>query len=167
MKVIVRVMSAIVVALVVLVIVVGFGRIVAGAEYPFGVGPWSSTGHYCHDIAAMTHMIDEWKHSGQTTLTTTQKVQWLAFEKALTSRSGPEVPRADFTAWYRRTGKILKTVTAETALINTWWNANCADAVMEAPASLNHHWAGLMSHAHFTHYPKNIIHLKDFVKVIG
>lgn len=165
MKAIVKVLSAIVIVLILVVVVVGPGRIAAGVEYPFGVGPWSSTGHYCHTIAAMTHMIDEWKNSGQTRLSTAQQEQWFAYETTLTT-NGPEVPKADFTAWYRRTGTVVKTITNETVLINSWWNANCADAVMEAPASLNHDWSGLLSHAHFSHYPKDVIHLQDFVGVI-
>jgi len=165
MKTIVRVLGAIVIVLIAIVVVMGPGRIVAGVEYPFGVGPWSSTGHYCHDIAAMTKMVDEWKNSGQSSLSTTQREQWFASETRLTT-SGPEVPKADFTAWYRRIGKVVKTVTSETALINTWWNENCASAVMEAPSSLSRDWSGLMSHANFAHYPKNVVHVSNFVTVI-
>jgi hypothetical protein len=165
MKVLVRVLAVVLVLLIAVVVVVGPGRIVAGVEYPFGVGPWSSTGHYCHNIAAMTRMVDQWKNSGETRLSATQQELWFAYQTTLTT-NGPEVPKADFTAWYRRTGKVAKTITAETTLINTWWNANCADAVMITPASLNRDWSGLMSNAHFAHYSKNIVHMNAFIESI-
>lgn len=165
MKVIAKTLIVIVVLLMALVVVMGPGRIVAGAEYPFGVGPWSSTGHYCHDIYEMTHFVGEWKRSGQPTLSTSQKSTWLAFERTLT-KTGPHVPRADFTAWYRSTGNVVKRMTGESALINTWWNQNCTNQLMEAPASLSRAWSGMAAHAKFAHYPKNVIQLKYFIRGI-
>lgn len=166
MKAIVRFVIAIVIALIAVVAVLGPGRVVAGTEYPFGVGPWSSTGRYCHDIYSMTHFVDEWKRAEQVTPSSAQRETWLAFERTLTS-TGPQVPRADFTAWYRSTGNVSKRMTSESALINKWWNQNCTSVLMEAPASPNSVWSGIDSHEKFVHYPKNVIHLKDFFKVIG
>lgn len=153
------------VVLVAFVFVVGPGRVMAGAEYPFGVGPWSSNGHYCHDLYEMSHFVDEWRHSSHTRLSASQRLTWLEFEKTLT-KTGPQVPRADFIAWYRTTGYVSKKKTTETALINTWWNQICTDALMEAPATVGHVWSGLGSHTTFVHYPKNVTHLTSFVKVI-
>lgn len=157
---------AMVLVFVAVVVVLGPGRVIAGAEYPFGVGPWGSTGRYCHDIDGMTKFAHAWKRSDHIGLSSSQKVTWLAFEKTLT-KSGPYVPRADFTAWYRRTGNVAKRMRGETKLINTWWNQNCTEALMEAPASAARVWSGVRSPATFTHYPKNILHLQDFVKVLN
>jgi hypothetical protein len=161
----VKCMIAIVVVLVAVFVVVGPARAVAGAEYPFGIGPWSNTGRYCHDIYEMTHLAEQWRHSDRATLSPSQKVTWLALEKALT-KTGPIVPRTDFTAWYPGRGNSPKKIEAETALINTWSNQNCADPLMEAPASVSHTWSGFDSHDTFTHYPKNMIHIKDFFRVL-
>lgn len=165
MRAIAKFLIAIVLVLGVFVVVVGPGSVVAGTEHPFGVGPWSSTGRYCHNIYEMTHFVDEWKRVGQPNLTASQKVRRLGFEKTLT-KSGPYVPRADFTAWYRSTGNVAKTMESETAPINTWWNQNCTDPLMEAPASIRHVWSGIGSHATFAHNPKNVVQLKNFIKVI-
>jgi hypothetical protein len=162
---IVKFVIAIVVILIAVVVVIGPGRVVAGTEYPFGVGPWSSTGRYCRDIYTMTHFVDEWKHSGRAT-SSSQKQMWLAFEKTLT-QTGPVVPRADFTAFYRRTGNVGKRMKGESALINTWWDQNCTNLLMEAPASASHVWSGVDSRDTFVHFPKNVIHIENFFKVIG
>jgi hypothetical protein len=163
MKALVKTLIAIVLVLGIVFAVAGPGRVVAGAEYPFGIGPWSSTGRYCQNIYEMTHFADVWQHSDHTVLTPSQKVTWQHFKKTLTS-TGPEVPRADFTAWYRSSGISTKHK-SETALINTWWNQNCTDPMMEAPASINHVWSGVGSHLNFAHYPKNVIVLRNFLKV--
>jgi hypothetical protein len=163
-KAIAKLLIAIVVVLLAVVVVIGPGRMVAGAEYPFGIGPWSSTGNYCHHIYEMTHFVDEWHHSDRATLSPTQRGTWLEFEKTLT-KTGPEVPRADFTAWYRTSSVGSKKV-SETGLINTWWNQNCTDPMMEAPAAVGHTWSGIVSHTSFTHYPKNVIHLANFSRRI-
>jgi hypothetical protein len=165
-KAIVKLVVAIVVALVAIVVLIGPGRVVAGTEYPFGVGPWSSTGRYCHVIYTMTHFVDEWKHSDHTTLSSSQKVTWLAFEKTLTT-TGPHVPRADFTAWYRTTGNVAKRMANESSLINTWWNHNCTSFMMEVPASANRIWSGVDAHETFVHYSKNVIDVANFSRVIS
>jgi hypothetical protein len=152
---------AIVLVLVVVFVVVGPGRAVAGAEYPFGIGPWSSNGHYCQDIYDIGHFADEWHHSDQRTLTPKEKVSVVAFEKTLTE-SGPVVPRTDFVAFFRTSGNVVKTMTSEGALINTWSNQNCTDPLIEAPSTLNSVWSGLLSHESFTHYPKNVIKVENF-----
>jgi hypothetical protein len=155
---------AIAVVLVALVVAVGPGGVVAGAEYPLGIGPWSSTGRYCHTIDATAKFGDRWTHSGQTHLTPSQMTTWHALEKSLTT-TGPAVARADFSSWFRIT--VLTTSTAnETKVIDTWWNQNCADPMMEVPASVAHVWSGLGSHASFTHYPKNVLHVGDFSRLI-
>ena len=165
MRALVKSLIAIVLVLVALFAVMGPGRVVAGAEYPFGVGPWSSTGRYCHDIYEMAKLADQLHHSHRTKASAGQKASWFEYEKTLT-KTGPVVPRADFTAWYRTTGNWLKTMERETSNINTWWNKNCTDPMMEAPASINHVWSGLGSHTAFARFPKNIIQLKNFFKVI-
>jgi hypothetical protein len=165
MKAIVKLLIVSAVVLVAIVFVVGAGRVVAGAEYPFGVGPWSSNGHYCRAIYEMSYFVDERKHSGRATLSTSQRLTWLEFEKSLT-KTGPQVPRADFIAWYRTTGYVSTRKTAETTVLNAWWNQNCTAALMEAPASVSHVWSVLGSHTTFAHYPKNVIHLRSFLKVI-
>jgi len=159
----VRTLVTIVVVLIAVFALVGPGRVVAGTEYPFGVGPWSSTGRYCHNIDAMAALAGEWKRSGHLTLSSTEKTTWLALEKTLTT-NGPRIPRADFTAWYRSRDNVSK-MTGESGLINTWWNQNCTNALMEAPAAVNGFWSGIGSHGNFVHYPKNVIHLKNFYAI--
>ena len=165
MRALVKVLIAIVLVIVALVVVIGPGGVVAGSEYPFGIGPWSSTGRYCHDMYDMNHFVDAWHHSDRTTLSPSQKVTYLAYEKALTE-TGPAVPRADFTAFYRASGDVEKRMESEATLLNTWWNQNCAGPMMNVPASLGRAWSGLGSHARFTHYPKNDIHVENFIRVI-
>jgi hypothetical protein len=161
MKALAKFLMAIVLVFLAVVVVVGPGGVVAGAEYPFGIGPWSSTGRYCHNIYEMTHFVAVWHHSDQSTLTDRQKATWLAYEKTLT-KTGPQVPRADFSVWYQNTGNGAKTMEKETSPINKWWNQNCTDPMMEAPATVSHVWLGLRSHATFEHYPKNVIRLQNF-----
>jgi hypothetical protein len=156
--------TAMVVLLVALVVAVGPGGVVAGAEYPLGVGPWSSTGHYCHAIDDVAQFGDRWTRAGQPSLTTPQRATWLALERSLTT-NGPSVARADFSSWFRITTPTTS-LTNETKVINTWWNQNCADAMMEVPASVAHVWSGIGSHARFTHYPKNVLHLEDLSRLI-
>jgi len=163
-KTLAKCLIAFAVLLVALAVFVGPGGVVAGAEYPFGIGPWSSTGHYCRTIDETARFVDHWKHSDRFTLTASQKVTWHAIEKTLTE-TGPQVPRADFTAFFRSTGNPSKTMQGESALINTWWNQNCTDPMMEAPASIAHSFSGIGSHATFAHYPKNVLQVKDFFKV--
>jgi hypothetical protein len=165
-KVLAKCVIAIAVVLIALAVVIGPGGVVAGAEYPLGVGPWSSTGHYCRTIDAVAQFGDRWKHSEQTRLTPRQTASWRAMEQTLT-KTGPVVPRTDFTMWYRPKGDVEKTMESEAAQINTWWNQNCTDPMMEMPASFAHTWSGLASRATFTHYPKNVLHEKNFIKVIG
>jgi hypothetical protein len=164
-KALVKSLMAIALVLVGVLVVLGPGAVVAGTEYPFGVGPWSSTGRYCHDIYEMTHFVKEWNRAGQPPFTTTQQVAWRAFEKTLT-RTGPHVPRADFTAWYRTTGHAVKRMESESILINTWWDQNCTEALMEAPASASHLFSGLSAPATFTHYPKNVVDSKVTINMI-
>ena len=165
MKALAKFLIAIVLVFLAFVVVVGPGGVVAGAEYPFGIGPWSSTGRYCHDIYEMTHFAVEWHHSDQSIPTASQKARWLAFEKTLT-KTGPQVPRVDFSVWYRNTGNVAKTMETETPSINKWWNQNCTGPMMEAPATVSHVWSGIRSHATFAHYPKNVIRLQNFGKRI-
>jgi len=164
-KTIVRTLIAIVLLLVALVVVVGPGTVVAGAENPLGIGPWSTSGHYCQNIYAMTQFVDKWKHSERTKLTPSQKVTWRAYEATL-KKNGPQVPRADFTAFFRTTGNVAKTMEGESLLINKWWDQNCADPLMRVPASISHVWSGIGSHATFVYYPKNVVHIRNFSKVI-
>jgi hypothetical protein len=164
-KAIVKSVIAFLLVLVALVVIIGPGGVVAGAEYPFGIGPWSSTGRYCHDIYSMSHFVAEFHHSGQTNFNASQRRTFLAFQETLTT-SGPQVPRADFTAFFRTTGHVEERTQGEGKLINTWWNQNCTDAVMEVPASVSRVWSGVGSHASFTHYPKDVIQLKNFFTVI-
>jgi hypothetical protein len=159
MRVIVRLLIAIVLVLVVIVVVLGPAKIVAGVEYPFGVGPWSSTGRYCHDMYGLTQFVDKSFHSGQA-LTSDEKADYGSYENTLTE-TGPHVPRADFTAFFGGSGKKM---TSEGKLLNTWWNQNCADAVMNAPASANRVMAGVVSHEKFTHYPKNVLNVVFYFK---
>jgi len=37
---------------------------------------------------------------------------------------------------------------------------------MHATAPISHAWSGIGSHATFVHYPKNVIHVESFIKVI-
>ena len=60
MKALAKFLMAIVLVLLAVVAVVGPGGVVASAEYPFGIGPWSSTGRYCHNIYEMTHFVAVW-----------------------------------------------------------------------------------------------------------
>jgi hypothetical protein len=159
-KAIVKTLIAIVVVLVAVFALVGPGRVVAASEYPFGVGPWSSTGRYCHNVDTLANFVDLWKHSGHVTLSSDQRVTWLALEKTLTT-SGPRVPRDGLTAWYRSKGDSSR-MTSESALINTWWNQNCTNALMEAPAAVNRVWSGIGSHGTFVHYPRNVVHVQNF-----
>jgi hypothetical protein len=165
-RVIVRFLIAIVVLLAAIVVVIGPGKIVAGVEYPFGVGPWSSTGRYCHDIYDLMQLVDEYHHSDRMGPTPTELTALHSYEKTLT-KTGPHVPRADFTAFFRTSGKVVKRMTSEGKLINTWWNQNCADPLMNTSASANNVLSGLVSHEKFTHYPKNIVKVPYFFKVMG
>lgn len=165
MKALAKCLTAIGVVLVALAVVIGPGGVVAGAEYPLGIGPWSSTGHYCRAIDDVALFGDHWRHADQATITQSQRATWLGLEATLTG-SGPIVPRTDFAAWYRTTGDVAKTLASETPMINTWWNQNCTNPMMETPASVALLWSGLGSHARFTHYPKNVLHLEDFSTLI-
>jgi len=159
MKVFVRTLIAIILVLVAAVVVIGPGKVVAGVEYPFGAGPWSSTGHYCHDMYGLTKFVDETFHSGQV-LTTEDKTHYRSYEKTLTA-NGPYVPRADFTAFFAGSGKKM---TSEGKLLNTWWNQNCADPIMNTAASANRAMSGFVSHVKFTHYPKNVVDVAHFFR---
>jgi hypothetical protein len=152
MKVIVRLLIAIVLLLVVIVVIIGPGKIVAGVEYPFGVGPWSSTGRYCHNMYGLARLVDKASRSGRAP-TREELASYRSYEKTLT-QNGPHVPRADFTAFFRGNGKKMA---SEGKLLNSWWNGNCADAVMNASASANRVMSGVVSHEKFTHYPKNAL----------
>jgi hypothetical protein len=164
-KTIVGTLIAILLLLVALVVVVGPGTVVAGAESPFGIGPWSTTGHYCQHIFSMSQIVDQWKLAGQSRLTPSQEVIWRANETTLTN-NGPQVPIADFTAFFRTTGNVARTMKDESLLINKWWDQNCADPLMQAPASISHAWSGIVSHAAFVRYPKNIVHVENFIKAV-
>jgi hypothetical protein len=164
-KTLVKFLLAILLVLVVSVVVIGPGRLVAGAEYPLGVGPWGSTGRYCQDMFTLTRRIDVWHRSGAP-VTPLDKTNLRALEKALTT-SGPEVPRSDFTAFFRTSGNVITTMSAQAPLLNKWWNVNCTQMWMEAPSSLNRTWSGMLGHESFTHYPKNVVQLKDFIRVNG
>ena len=164
MKVLVKFVVAIVLVLVVSVVVVGPGRLVAGAEYPMGVGPWGSTGRYCQDMYSLTHLVDVW-HGSDLPATSKEKTTYRALEHALTN-SGPAVPRADWTAFFRQGGNVEKTTSAEAPMLNKWWNQNCTQTWMEAPSSLNRTWSGMLGYENFTHYPKNVVKLANFFKVI-
>jgi hypothetical protein len=166
MRVLVRFLIAILLVLVVAVVVVGPGRLVAGAEYPFGVGPWGMNGRYCQDMYSLNRLVDEWHRSDLVVATTKEKTTYVALKNALT-RSGPEVPRADFTAFFGTHGNVLnlRRMTEEAMPLNTWWNQNCTEAFMEAPSSLNHAWSGMLGHEHMSHYPKNIVHVGNFFRV--
>ncbi len=164
MRALVKVVIAVVLVVVAFVVVIGPGGVVAGSEYPFGIGPWSSTGRYCHDMYDMNHFVDQWHNSDVTTLSPSQRVTWLAYEKALTE-TGPFVPRTDFTAFYRSGGDVATRMANEAKLLNTWWNVHCAVPMMDVPASLGRAWSGLGSHAHFTHYPKDVMRIRDFIKM--
>lgn len=159
MKVIVRILIAIVLVLVAIVVVIGPGKIVAGVEYPFGVGPWSSTGRYCHAMYELTKFVDKSFHSDRV-ITAEEKAHYRSHEKTLTE-TGPHVPRADFTAFFAGTGKKMN---SEGKLLNTWWNQNCADPVMNASASANRAMSGVVLHVKFTHYPKNVVDVVFFFR---
>jgi len=165
-KTLVKFVIAVVVALVAVVIVIGPGRVVAGTEYPFGIGPWSTTGRYCSDIYSTAHFVDEWKHSDRATFSSAQEVTWHEYERVLTN-TGPVVPRDDFTAFFARTGNVATRMKSEAALINKWWNQNCTNVLMEVPASASHVWSGMGSHETFVRFPKNVLHLESFFKVNG
>jgi hypothetical protein len=164
-KTLVKLLIAIVLVLVAVVIVFGPGKVVAGTEYPFGIGPWSSNGRYCQHVYELGHLVDEWNHPDQHAFTPSEKATVTALAKTLT-KTGPEVPRADFTAFFRTSGNFVKTMTNESVLINTWSNQNCTDPLMETPSSLSHVWKGLIAHETFTHYPKNVIKVRDFIYVV-
>jgi hypothetical protein len=165
MKAVVRFLLAILLVIVAAVVVVGPGRLVAGAEYPVGLGPLSSTGRYCHHMYSLTHLVDVWHDSGAPA-TPEQKTTYLALKKTL-STSGPEVPQADFTIFFRTRGEVLKNMTATTAALNKWWDQNCTELFMEAPASLNRTWSGMLGQENFTHYPKNVVKLANFFRVMA
>jgi hypothetical protein len=152
------------IVLIAFAVAVGPGGVVAGAEYPLGIGPWSSTGRYCHTIDVVAKLGDEWARNGQASLTPSERTTWLALEKSLTM-TGPATARADFSSWFRISVPTTSTAN-ETKVINTWWNQNCTGPMMDVPASVAHVWSGIGSHARFTHYPKNVLHLKDFSQLI-
>jgi hypothetical protein len=164
MKALAKFLIAIVLVIVVSVVVVGPGRLVAGAEYPVGVGPWGSTGRYCQDMYSLTHLVDVW-HRSDLSATAQQKATYRALQTALT-KSGPVVPQAEWTAFFGPGGTLVKAATKENSLLNKWWNQNCTRMWMEAPSSLNRTWPGMLGHENFTHYPKNIVNLRNFMKVI-
>jgi len=157
MRAIVKYLIAIVIVLVAVVVVIGPGKVVADVEYPFGAGPWSSTGRYCHHMYGLTRFVDKSFHSYRA-ITPNEKTVYRAYEKVLTE-TGPYVPRADFTAFFGGTGKKM---TSEGKLLNTWWNQNCADPLMNASASANRVMSGVVSHEKFTHYPKNVVKVVFF-----
>jgi hypothetical protein len=163
MKALVKFFVAILLVLVASFVVIGPGRLVAGAEYPMGVGPWGSTGRYCQHMYSLTHLIDVW-HGSDLPASTQEKTTVRALQKALTT-SGPAVPRADFSAFFRTRGDVSKTMSTETPILNKWWNQNCTAMWMEAPSSLNRTWSGMLGHERFTHYPKNVVKLRNFSKV--
>jgi hypothetical protein len=162
-KTLVRFVIAIILVLVVSVVVVGPGRLVAGAEYPVGVGPWGSTGRYCQDMYSLTHLVDVW-HGSDRPATAKEKTTFKALQHALT-HSGPAVPQADWMTVFHPAPPVLKSRTKENTLLNTWWNQNCTQMWMEAPSSLNRTWSGMIGHENFTHYPKNVVDLATFLKV--
>jgi hypothetical protein len=163
-KALVKFVIAVVLVLIVSVVVVGPGRLVAGAEYPMGVGPWGSTGRYCQDMYSLTHLVDVW-HGSDLPATPKEKTTYRALEHALT-KSGPAVPQAEWTAVFHPVAAVLKTRAKENTLLNKWWNQNCTQMWMEAPSSLNRTWSGMLGHENFTHYPKNVVKLANFFKVI-
>ena len=67
---------------------------------------------------------------------------------------------------YRSGGNVEQRMENEAALLNTWWNHNCAVPMMDVPASLGRAWSGLGSHARFTHFPRNVVHVQSFIEVI-
>jgi hypothetical protein len=158
-KALVRFVIAILLVLVVSVVVIGPGRLVAGAEYPMGVGPWGSTGRYCQHMYSLTQLMND---KGQP-LTTKVKTTFRALEKSVTM-TGPVVPRADFSAFFK---SAVKAMNRETALLNKWWDQNCTQMWMEAPSSLNRTWSGMIGHESFTHYPKNVVRLENFFRITG
>jgi hypothetical protein len=162
MKALVKFVIAILLIFVAAFVIVGPGRLVAGAEYPMGVGPWGSTGRYCQDMYSLTHLVDVW-HGSDVPATTEEKVTFRALQKALTE-SGPAAPQAPWVAFFGPRG-FLKAKVDESAL-NKWWNQNCTQTWMEAPSSLNRTWSGMLGRETFTHYPKNVVDLKNFFKVI-
>lgn len=161
MKAFAKIIGGVILLLIVIVVVVGPGKIVAGVEYPFGVGPLGSTGQYCHDINTVSRLFAQAHRAGEERLNTGQEASFLAFEKTLT-HTGPVVPRADFTAFFRRSKNSSTTMTADGALLNTWWNQNCTEALMEAPSALGKVWSGIGVRNTFAHYPKNVIKVDDF-----
>jgi hypothetical protein len=163
MKALVKIVLAILFVLVVAVVVVGPARFVAGAEYPLGIGPWGSTGRYCQHVYSLTHLVDVW-HDSDRSATPEEKTTYLALEKSLTS-SGPEVPMDDFTKFFQARGNVVKMMSTESALLNKWWDQNCTQMWMEAPSSLNHTWSGMIGHEQFTHFPKNVVVVRNFFRV--
>lgn len=163
MKALVKFVLAILFVLVVSVVVVGPGRFVAGVEYPLGIGPWGSTGRYCQHMYSLTHLVDVW-HNSDRSATSKERSTYLALEKSLTS-SGPVVPKLDFTEFFRARGNVLKTMSAESVLLNRWWDQNCTQTWMEAPSSLNNTWSGIIGHEQFTHFPKNVVVVRNFFRV--
>jgi hypothetical protein len=164
MKVIVRLLIALLLVLVISVVVVGPGRLVAGAEYPFGVGPWGMNGRYCQDMYSLSHLINEGHQSDRGVFTPEEKTTFVSLTNTLT-KSGPAAPRADFAAFFEGRGNAMKRASRETTLLNTWWNQNCTAMFMEAPSSLNHAWSGLLGHANLAHYPRNVMNLETFFRV--
>ena len=160
-----RTLIALVLLLVALVVVVGPGDVVAGSENPFGIGPWSTIGRYCQNTYARAQFVDKWKDAETAELTPSQKVMLLANEKRLTN-NGPQAPLADFAAFFRTSGHVSRTMKGEGLRINMWWDQNCTDPLMQAPASFSRAWSGVVSHTTFVHYPKDVIHVENFYKAI-
>ncbi|MGB8196331.1 MAG: hypothetical protein WCF25_04910 [Acidimicrobiales bacterium] len=163
MRALVKFLVAMLFLLVVSVVVVGPGRLVAGAEYPLGIGPWGSTGRYCQHMYSLTHLVEVWHHSDRSA-TAHERSTYRALETSLTS-SGPEVPKADFAEFFQARGNVVKTMSAQSVLLNTWWDQHCTQMWMEAPASLNSAWSGIIGHERFTHFPKNVVVVRNFFRV--
>jgi hypothetical protein len=110
----------------------------------------------------LTHLVDLWHDSGRSA-TPKEKSTFRSLESALTT-SGPVVPQAGFKAFFTR-GNVTKTMSADTPVLNKWWNQHCTQMWMEAPSSLNRDWSGLLGHENFTHYPKNVLVLRNFFRI--
>jgi hypothetical protein len=138
---------------------IGPGGVVAAWEYPFGAGPWSATGRYCHKVVALGIIFNEVQASQH--YTKGQRSQARAYATTL-STTGPIRVRRDFVAYFSalsagQTG-AFKTSSAK---LNVWWNQSCSVPSNTVPASLNKYFAGFFGdNGPPFEYPRNIFYVK-------
>ena len=122
-------------------------------------------GHYCRTIDEMTQFVDR-VAALRTDATDAAPKSDVARVREDLDQDRTPVPRDRLHGVVPTKGNVAKTMEKEAAQINTWWNQNCTDPMMEVPASFSPYWSGLASHATFSTTRRTSSDDKNFIKVI-